>query len=393
MNRDQLRSLIVWCGIASSLLPSPRSYAAAPELKVLHQSVVNDEIVDAQTPTGLVKDPSDDSLVLAFQDHGDVVAGTVTHYVRSTDGGRSWGKPFASYQHPDKKVGAGVGYVQLTPQRSVAVIMEISHTDVTVEGFKAPRKSRTVFAEFDPKTAKLTPVAVIPQPEDTLVGVMATNLFQLSNGDLILPAYQVPMDFSRPKSGVTYGSGLFRSRDGGKSWSEFELVFGKNEVHPDIFYNESVIFEKPDGTLVAWARYDNDTPPAQRFMGITFSLDAGRSWSPPKDSSIPAICPSRLRCPDGSYLMFAGALDAAIPRTCMLYHSPDGETMTQLGVPFYTRTNGRPQNTATGGSQVLIHWKDDQYVLSFYAADKLLPGRDHTYIDSNVVEINSRSPR
>jgi hypothetical protein len=77
----------------------------------------------------------------------------------------------------------------------------------------------------------------------------------------------------------------------------------------------------------------------------------------------------------------------------MLYQSPDGETMTQLGVPFYTRTNGRPQNTATGGSQVLIHWKDNQYVLSFYAADKLLPGRDHTYIDSNVVEINSRSPR
>lgn len=366
-----------------------------PELKVLHHVVVNDEIVDAQTPVGLVIDPSDRSLVVAFQDHGDVVAGTVTHFARSVDGGRSWSKPFAKYQHPDKAVGAGVGFVQLPSQRCVAVIMEISHTDLSVEGFKAPRRSRTVFADFDPQTAKVTPVAVIPQPEDTLVGVMATNLFELSNGDLILPAYQIPMDFAKPVAGVTYGSGLFRSRDEGKTWGQFELVFGKNEAHPDIFYNESVIFEKPDGTLVAWARYDNETPPARRFMGITFSSDAGRTWSPPKDSLIPAICPSRLRTPNGSYLMFAGSLDAPVPRTCMLYHSPDGETMTQLGAPFYTRTDGKPQNTATGGSQVLIHWKEDQYVLSFYAADKRLPGRDHTYIDSNVVEImpgQSRRP-
>lgn len=388
------RDTVLMCSLLSSILwMSSIAQAAPPTFEVRHHAVVNDTIVDAQTPTGLVNDPSDNSLVLAFQDHGDVVAGTVTHYVRSTDGGRTWGKPFASYQHPDKKVGAGVGYVQLTPQRCVAVIMEISHTDLSVEGFKAPRKSRTVFAEFDPTSATLTPLAVIPQPEDTLVGAMASNVFQLSNGELILPAYQIPMDFARPQTGVTYGSGLFRSRDGGQTWSEFELVFGKNADHPEIFYNESVIFEKPDGTLVAWARYDNDTPPAQRFMGITISKDAGRSWSPPKDSSIPAICPARLRCPDGSYLMFAGALDAPIPRTCMLYHSSDGETMTPLGTPYYTRTNGRPQNTATGGSQVLIHWKDNQYVLSFYAADKRLPGRDQTYIDSNVVEISARSPQ
>ena len=361
--------------------------ASPPQMKVLHHAAVNDVIVDAQTPTGLVIDPTDQSLVLAFQDHGDVVAGTVTHYVRSTDGGRSWGKPFSSYQHPDKTVGAGVGFVQLASQRVIAVIMEISHTDLSVEGFKAPRKSRTVIADFNAQTAELTPVAVLPQPDETLVGVMATNVFSLSNGDLILPAYQVPMDSTHPRAGVTYGSGLFRSCDQGKTWGAFELVFGTNEKHPEIFYNESVIFEKPDGTLVAWARYDNETPPAQRFMGMTFSRDAGRTWSPPQDSPIPAICPSRLRCPDGSYLMFAGALDESVPRTCMLYHSPDGETFTKIGQPYYSRTAGRPWNTATGGSQVLIHWKDDQYVLSFYAADKLLPGRDHTYIDSNVVEI------
>ncbi|MFO1004751.1 MAG: sialidase family protein [Planctomycetaceae bacterium] len=375
-----------------TLFAAQAAHAAPPAFEVRHHAVVNDTIVDAQTPVGLVKDPRDNSLVLAFQDHGDVVAGTVTHYVRSTDGGRLWSPPFASYQHPDKTIGAGVGFVQLPSNRVIAVIMEISHTDLSVEGFKAPRKSRTVIADFDPQTAQLTPVAVLPQPENTLVGAMAPNLFELSNGDLILPAYQAPMDFAHPQVGVTYGSGLFRSRDGGKTWGEFELVFGRNEAHPEIFYNESVIFEKPDGTLVAWARYDNDTPPAQRFMGITFSKDVGRTWSPPRDSSIPAICPARLRCPDGSYLMFAGALDAPIPRTCMLYHCLDGETMTQLGMPYYTRTNGRPQNTATGGSQVLIHSKDNQYVLSFYAADKRLPGRDHTYIDSNVVEISAQSP-
>ena len=40
---------------------------AEPRLQVVHHAIVNDTIVDAQTPCGLVKDPSDDSLVLAME--------------------------------------------------------------------------------------------------------------------------------------------------------------------------------------------------------------------------------------------------------------------------------------------------------------------------------------
>lgn len=361
--------------------------AAGPKMSVLHHAVVNDTIPDAQTPTGLVKDPSDGSLVLAFQDKGDVVAGTVTHFVRSIDGGKSWSQPFASYQDADPKVGAGVGFVQLPTGRIIAVIMEVEHTDVSVEGFKAPRKSRTVIADFDPHTAKLTPVSKLPQPPDSLVGAMPTNFIKLSNGDLILPAYLIPMDLHKPSPGVVYGSGLFRSRDDGKTWGDFELVFGKHPQQPEIFYNESVIFEKPDGTLVAFARYDNETPPAKRFMGKVVSKDFGRTWSAPVDSDLPAICPALLRRTDASYLMFAGALDERVPRTNMLYYSADGERFTKLGQPYYSRTGGNPWNTATGGSQVLLPLGGDQYVVSFYAADKNLPGRDGTYVDSNVIEI------
>lgn len=359
-----------------------------PQMKVLHHAVVNDTIVDAQTPCGLVKDLSDGSLVLAFQDKGDVVAGTVTHFVRSLDGGKTWGKPFASYKDPDKRVGAGVGFVQLPAGRIVAVIMEVTHTDLSAEGFKAPRKSRTVVADFDPKTGALRPISVLPQPPDSLVGAMPTNIVRLSNGDLVLPAYLIPMDFAKPSAGVTYGSGLFRSRDDGETWGEFELVFGKNPQHPEIFYNESVIFEKPDGTLVAFARYDNETPPHLRFMGKVLSQDAGKTWSVPVDSDLPAICPALLKRADGSYLMFAGALDERVSRTSMLYYSSEGEHFVKLGQPYYSRTGGQPWNTATGGSQVIVALDDDRYVLSFYAADKSLPGRDHTYVDSNVVQLS-----
>jgi len=356
-------------------------------MQVLHHSVVNDTIVDAQSPCGLVKDPSDGSLVLAFQDKGDVVAGTVTHFVRSPDGGHSWSQPFASYVDPDPSLGAGVGVVQLPSGQIVAVIMEITHTDLSLEGFKAPRKSRTVIANFDPKAAVLTPVTVLPQPADTLIGAMPCNIIKLSNGDLLLPAYLIPMDSTKRAPDVVYGSGLFRSGDDGASWGSFELVFGTNPDHPEIFYNESVIFEKNDGTLVAFARYDNTTPTSQRFMGKTISHDAGKTWSVPVDSDIPAICPAQLRRADGSYLMFAGALDERIPRTNILYYSGDGEHFTKLGQPYYSRTGGHPWNTATGGSQVIVHLEKDTYVIAFYSADKSLPGRDHTYIDSNVVEI------
>lgn len=359
-------------------------------MRVVHHAVVNDTIVDAQCPCGLVKDPADGSLVLAFQDKGDVVAGTVTHFVRSSDGGRSWSKPFASYKDPDKSVGAGVGLVQLPTGRIFAVIMEIRHRDVSLEGFKSPRQSRTVIADFDPRTARLRPRSVLPQPPDSLVGAMTTNILRLSNGDLILPAYLVPMDSAKPATGTVYGSGLFRSRDDGKTWGAFELVFGKNPRKPGITYNESAIFEKPDGTLVALARYDNETPARLRFMGKAVSKDSGKTWSTPVDSTIPAICPAIARRSDGRYLMFAGALDEPVPRTCILYDSPDGEDFVKLGQPYYSRTAGRPWNTATGGSQVILHLQGNRYVLSFYSADKSLPGRDHTYVDSNVVEIHPR---
>jgi len=368
--------------VAASLL-----HAAPPRMTVLHHAVVNDTIVDAQTPVGLVKDVSDGSLVLAFQDKGDVVAGTVTHFVRSTDGGKSWSKPFASYKDPDPKVGAGVGFTQLPDGRIIAVIMEVDHTDTSAEGFKAPRKSRTVIADFDPQTATLKPMTKLPQPPDSLVGAMPTNIVRLKNRDLILPAYLIPMDFAKPTPGVVYGSGLYRSRDDGRTWDNFELVFAKREDRPEIFYNEAVIFEKADGTLVAFARYDNETPPAKRFMGKAVSQDAGKTWTAPIDTDIPAIYPVPLRRGDGSYLMFAGALDERLPRTNILYWSTDGETFTKLGQPYYSRTGGNPWNTATGGSQVILPLGDDKYLISFYAADKDLKGRDKTYVDSNIVEI------
>jgi hypothetical protein len=388
-SRRQLAQLLTasgiwWAVVAGVTAAEP---ASAPRLRVLHHAVVTDTIADAQSPCGLACDPVDGSLVLGFQDKGDVVAGTVTHFVRSHDGGQTWSPPFASYRHPEPSVGAAIGFIQLSPRQTVAVIMEITHTDVSVEGFKAPRKSRTLFARFDPHNAAITPIATLPQPAETLVGAMPQNLIQLRNGDLLLPAYLTPMDWDHPNPKLDYGSGLFRSRDGGQTWSPFTRIFGPHPTRPEIFYNESVIFEKADGTLVAFARYDNDTPPRERRMGKVVSRDGGQTWSATVDSDLAAICPAQLRLPGGGYLMFAGALDEPIPRTCLLYHSNDGETFTKLGPTFYSRTGGKPFNTATGGSQVLLPLEDRRFVLAFYGGDRDLPGRDKTYIDSNIIEL------
>jgi hypothetical protein len=73
----------VLLAILGTGLTLPCAVAAAPKMKVVCHAVVNDTIVGAQAPCGLVRDPSDGSLVLAFQDKGDIVAGTVTYFVRS----------------------------------------------------------------------------------------------------------------------------------------------------------------------------------------------------------------------------------------------------------------------------------------------------------------------
>ena len=66
----------------------------------------------------------------------------------------------------------------------------------------------------------------------------------------------------------------------------------------------------------------------------------------------------------------------------------DGESFQPIGVPEYTRPgHGGPYNSATGGGQSMIEIAPDTFMITFYSADPVLPGRDHCYVDSCVFKL------
>ena len=213
----------------------------------------------------------------------------------------------------------------------------------------------------------------------------------LKNDDLIIPAYCYPSRQPQ-QSGYEYGSGFYRSKDGGRTWGRMEVAFADPPSADEVkqSFNEAAFVVRDDGALVAYARVDvhRGGDFRQNRMWRCQSADHGRTWTKPVETEIAGISPMITRLPSGRFVLLCGVRDSPVMRrTTSLFTSQDGLDWTYRGHPYYSRTNGKPWNSATGGSQAMVSLGGNRLYVVFYAADSKLPGRNKTYIDGCLLEL------
>ena len=369
-----------------TLLCGAAAFASAPEVKLLYSTVINDTKVDALSPASLTLTPEGHYLV-TFVNQGDSGPGSSTFIARSTDWGKTWAEPEDEVKPEHERQGTNVSLFN-APDGSIFKIVnrfEYQYANL-VPGKWGWRKSRITLYRSTDGAKTFTEVAVLKSPAGTMAADMST-VYLLNNGDWVIPAYCYNAGCSPLKTG--FGSGWFRSTDGGKTWGEFEVVFKDQppEGEKPYGFNESAFVIRPDGLIAGFVRNDTRRPKMQ-FRAL--STDNGYTWTLPEDTGMPNVdIPLITKLEDDKgYLMVGGNCGIRL-RTVTFYWSQDGLAWQKIGEAFYQPDNRHtPMNPATGGVQSLIRGPGKhQYFVAFYAHDPKLPGRHKTRIEGNMVEL------
>ena len=363
--------------------------AQTKPLNILRSGVVNDQVVDAVTPGGLVKTESGD-LITTFVDKGDSAAGSRCYFVRSTDAGKSWSGPYLVVEPTDEHEGVYTELAKLPDNRLVMLVIRIWHRDSSLKGVFGYRESTIELLVSSDEGQTFRKAGFLDTPKKSLTSTTGA-LYQLGNGDLIIPAYAYPSQ-QPPQDGYQYGSGFFRSSDGGKTWGKMEVAFADppsaNETRQG--FNETAFAVRNDGIVIAYARVDVHKGDEFRLnrMWRCQSSDYGKTWTKPVETEITGISPMISRLPSGQFVLLCGVRDSPVMRrTTSLFTSSDGIEWSYRGHPHYSRTGGKPWNSATGGSQAMVSMGGNRLYVVFYAADEQLPGRNRTYIDGCLLEL------
>lgn len=363
---------------------------AAP-VEILRYGVVNDRVVDAVAPGGLVQTQSGDLLV-TFVDKGDSAAGSKCYFVRSKDRGKTWSQPYMVVKPKNPKEGTYTEMVSLPDGNILLMIIRILHVDESAKSVFNVRESTIELQVSRDNGESFQPLGFFDTPRLSLTSTMGA-LYQLKNGDLIVPAYCYsghPIQTGEKK--YHYGSGFFRSVDGGKHWGPLELVFDDppSAQEERQQFNESAFVVRDDGVTIAYARVDvhRGVDYKNNKMWRCQSSDHGLTWTKPVETEIAGIYPVITKLPSGQFVMSCGVRDSKVfRRTTSLFTSHDGIAWKYRGHPYYSRNKGLPFNSATGGSQALLSMGENKLYVVFYACDPTLPGHNKTYIDGCLLKL------
>lgn len=366
-------------------------FAATPtyEFRTLRNGVINDTVMNAVHPSCVATTRSGKWL-LSFGDTGDGGPGNRVYFVESRDAGQTWSKPYKIIEPEHEKQGGGLSLFSLDDGRILGARLRIDHQDTSILNLKNERTSTITIVSSQDGGRTFAPVQRLRSPSESLVAGM-NSLVKLGNGDLIFPAYCYPAIHTPRQPGEVYGSGFYRSTDGGKTWGDFELAFKEVPGTKAFSFNESAFAVKDDGTVVGFARIDSRPV---RNMWKVRSQDNGKTWTMPEQTAIPGNFPEIKRLNNGLYLMVCG-LRRERGRPTVLFISADGETFERAGTLYYSRpeyVGGRSWGGGTGGTQSIFPVGENRAYVVFYGGDLELRGKRCTYIDGCLVEARRSAP-
>jgi Neuraminidase (sialidase) len=232
--------------------------------------------------------------------------------IRSTDGGKSWSKPWTAIDESQDDRNPALG--QMKDGTVVLAYAVASGYDESGERFKGGRNDRLfdgaflIFSKDNGKTWSK------PVRDDTIKKFYAGQglvspygkIVQLQDGTALMAVY---FEFFDERHNESW---LFRSKDNGRTWSEPALM-GKH-------YNETGIVAPRDGRVLAALRSEKGG-----HLAITESSDQGTTWSAPvqitKDLEHPG---DLIQLHDGRVLLTYGERNA--PRGVHAILSADGRS-------------------------------------------------------------------
>ncbi|MDM8007578.1 MAG: PmoA family protein [Phycisphaerae bacterium] len=279
----------------------------------------------------------------------------------SSDGGRTWSRPFVIYDDPD---------CQNDP--SVAVLGDgrlllnffnwVGRSEAYVKQHNPPyarRVDRGVWGDYaEPggvktlwgKARSLEWESKRDDIKSKAEQLLATSssAIETSKGTLLLPVY------GRSTSQPVDQAYVLRSTDGGRTWSDQILL--AVDAGGKIAMQEPALVENADGTIIAVMRTTN----AQDHMFTARSDDDGLTWSSPERLSLIGHPADLVRLPDKRVLLVYGYRHQPFGvRACV---SDDGGKTWDVGRELVIAASG--VNTDLGYPSVCL--ADDRHVVVVY---------------------------
>jgi Neuraminidase (sialidase) len=218
--------------------------------------------------------------------------------IRSSDGGKSWSKPWTviDEQYDDRNPALG----QLQDGTILLAYVITSGYDESGLKFKGGRTERKFDGVYVMRSNDEGKTWSKPKRDDTIhkfytgQGLVSPygKIVQLSDGTAVMAVY---FEFFDERKNESY---VFRSKDGGKTWGDPSLI-GKH-------YNETGLAVLPTGELLAALRSEEGG-----HLAIGRSSDGGRTWSVPQKVTEDREHPADLIVlRDGRVLMTYGERNA-----------------------------------------------------------------------------------
>lgn len=259
----------------------------------------------------LTEAPNGDLLV-GFNTTTDAHPGGQLRLIRSTDDGRTWG---ASEVIAEPTMFPG-GSIHL--QRGMTTLRDGTILLPYNDGVNhKPYNDREAALFVASSTDNGQTWAGTDEPVDLPVEFREAwggggRILELDDGTLVQTIWgirELPEDWETDPN--PYESGVLLSFDGGRTWPEYHRIlrdehspayqFGGGELFPG-GANETTLEVLPDGTIVAFVRFDISVGGTSGQFYVSRSSDGGRTWSTPLASGLGGSTLSATMAPCSDHL-------------------------------------------------------------------------------------------